>query len=132
MATATRQGQTTQEIFAAIERLDAEETEKLVRRVLQLQARRRTPILSARETELLEEIYREKRPGFQTRFDELTAKRREFTLTPEEYTELLELSDESERFTLRRLQALVELAQLRRLTLPVLMKRLGLTAPPVV
>ena len=131
MATAAGQGQTAQEIFSAIERLDSEEAEKLVRRVLQLQAHRKAPHLSARQAELLQEVYRVKRSGFQLRFDELNAKRREFTLTPEEYAELLELTDESERFTVRRLEALVELAQLRRLTLPVLMKRLGLKAPPV-
>lgn len=132
MATATRQRQSTQEIFSAIELLDINEVEKLIRRVLQMQARRRTPMLSARESELLEQIYQEKRPGFQMRFDELTTKRREFTLTPEEYAELLELTNESECFTVRRLEALVELAQLRRLTLPVLMKRLGLKTPPFV
>lgn len=129
---ATQRRQTPQEIFAAIEQLEPDEAEQLARRLLQLQARRKTPHLSAREAELLQEIYREKRPGFQPRFDELNAKRRDFALMPEELSELLQLNDESEAFTLRRLQALAEMAQLRRTTLPALMKRLGLKAPPVV
>ena len=124
--------QTTQEIFAAIEQLEPDEAEQLARRLLQLQARRKAPHLSAREAELLQEIYRDKRPGFQLRFDELNEKRRAFTLTPDELAELLELNDESEAFTLRRLQALAELAQLQCVTLPALMKQLGLKAPPVV
>ena len=127
----TQQRQTSQEIFAAIEQLEPDEAEQLARRLLQLQARRKAPHLSAREAELLQEIYREKRPGFQGRFDELNARRRDFTLTPEEHSELLLLNDESEAFTLRRLQALAELAQLRNTTLDALMRQLGLKAPPV-
>lgn len=123
--------QTPQEIFAAIEQLEPDEAEQLARSILQLQARRKAPHLSAREAELLQEIYRDKRPEFQLGFDELNAKRRDLSLTPDELTELRELNDESEAFTLRRLQALAELVQLRCVTLPSLMKQLGLMAPPV-
>ena len=91
-----------------------------------------SPHLPEREAELLRQIYQEKRPGFQERFDLLNAKRSSFTLTSEEQEELLRLVDESEAFTVRRLEALGELAQLRQLTLPALMKQLGLKAPPVV
>lgn len=95
-----------------------------------MQAHRKASHLSAREAELLQEIYRGKRSGFQARFDELNAKRRAFALMPDEHTELLQLNDESEAITLRRLEALAELALLRRVTLPALMKQLGLKAPP--
>ncbi|MBC7529116.1 MAG: hypothetical protein H7308_16395 [Chthonomonadaceae bacterium] len=132
MATAVRQRQTPQEIFAAIEQLEPGEAEEIAHRVLQMQAHRKAPHLSLREAELLEEIYREKRSGFQARFNELNAKRRDFTLVPDEHSELLQLNDESEAFTLRRLEALAELALLRRVTLSALMKQLGLKAPPVV
>ena len=132
MATATRQRQTPQEIFAAIEQLEPDEADQIARRVLQMQAHRKAPHLSAREAELVQEIYKEKRSGFQTRFDELNVKRRALALTPEEHTELLQLNDESEAFTLRRLEALAELALLRQATLPALMQQLGLKAPPVV
>ena len=128
---ATQRRQTPQEIFAAIEQLEPKEAEQLAQRILQMQALRKGPHLSSREAELLQEIYREKRPGFESRFDELNAKRRAFTLTPEEHSELLELNDESEAFTFHRLQALTEPSQLRRVTLPSLMKQLGLKAPPI-
>ena len=123
---------TTEDLLAALEQLEPAEAEKITRRLLHLQAKRKAPNLSQRETELLREIYREKRPGFQERFDLLNEKRRAFTLSPEEHQELLQLVDESEAFTVRRLEALGELAQLRQMTLPALMKQLGLKAPPVV
>jgi hypothetical protein len=122
---------TTDDLLAALEQLDPAEAEKVSRRLLHLQARRKAPHLSEREARLLREIYRDKRPGFQERFDELNAKRRAFTLTPEEHQELLRLVDESEAFTARRLEALAELAQLRQASLPALRKQLGLKAPPV-
>src|SRR5919201_171165 len=109
---------TTEDLLAALEQLEPAEAERVSRHLLHLQARRRAPQLSERETELLRQIYRAKRPGFQEHFDELNAKRRAFTLTPEEHAELLKLVDESEAFTVRRLEALAELAQLRRLSLP--------------
>ncbi len=127
--TATQRQQTPQEIFAAIEQLRPDEAEQLARRLLHLQARRKAPHLSTKEAELLQEIYREKRPDFQARFDELNEKRRNFTLTPEEQSELLQLNDESEAFTLRRLHALAELSLLRNVPLATLMKQLGLKAP---
>ena len=133
MTTSTAQEQQTpQEIFAAIEQLEPDEAEQLARRVLQMQAQRKTPHLSTREAELLQEVYREKRAGFALRFEELNTRRRTLTLTPEEHSELLQLNDESEAFTLRRLRALAELALLKRTTLPDLMKQLGLKAPSVV
>lgn len=123
---------TTEDLLAAFEQLEPAEAERITRRLLSVQARRRVSHLPEHEAELLQEIYREKRPGFQERFDLLNAKRHSFTLTSEEQEELLRLVDESEAFTVRRLQALGELAQLRQLTLPALMKQLGLKAPPVV
>jgi hypothetical protein len=127
----TKRLQTTQEIFTAIEQLEPDAAEQLAQRLLQMQAQRRAQHLSTQETDLLQAIYREKRPGFQLRFDELNAKRRDLNLSPHEHAELLELNEESEAFTVRRLQALAELAQLRSVTLPALMQQLGLKAPPV-
>ena len=123
---------TTEDLMAAIEQLEPAEAEKITRRLLALQARRRASHLPEREAELLREIYRAKRPGFQARFDFLHAKLRPLTMTLEEQEELLRLVDESEAFTVRRLEALGEMAQLRQLTLPALMKQLGLKAPQVV
>lgn len=132
MATISSQTKlTTEDVLAAIEQLAPAEMEMVSRRLLHLQARRKAPHLSEREAELLREIYRAKRPGFQERFDELNARRRACALTPQEHDELLRLVDESEAFTVRRLEALAELAQLRQVPLPALMKQLGLNPPAV-
>src|SRR5436190_23566772 len=122
---------TTEDLLAAIEQLEPAEMERVSRRLLHLQARRKAPNLSERDAKLLREVYRATRPEFQERFDELNSRRRAFALTPEEHEELLRLVDESEAFTVRRLEALVELAQLRQVSLPRLMKQLGLQAPAI-
>ena len=70
---------TTEDLMAALEQLEPSEAEKVARRLLHLQARRRAPNLSAREAELLREIDRPKRPNFQERFDLLSTKSRTFT-----------------------------------------------------
>lgn len=119
------------EVLAAIEELAPAEIEKISRRLLHLQARRKAPHLSEREAELLSEVYRAKRPGFQERFDELNARGHGFVLTPEEHEELLKLVAESEAFAARRLEALAELAQLRQVPVLKLMKQLGLNPPLV-
>jgi hypothetical protein len=123
---------TIEDLLAAVEQLEPIELEKVSRELLHLQARRRAPNLSEREAELLREIYRPKPHGFQERFNELNAKRRAFALTPEEHEELLRLVNESEAFTVRRTEALAELAQLRQVPLSALMKQLGPKPPAVV
>lgn len=122
---------TPDDVIAAIEQMEPAQAEKITRRLLYLQASRRIAKISDRETELLRQIFREKRADFQNRFDQLSSKRNSFTLTPDEHQELLSLVDESEAFTVGRMQALGELAQLRHITLPDLMVQLGLKAPPV-
>ncbi len=123
---------TTEDLMAVIDQLEPPEADKIARHLLYLQARRRAANLPAREADLLRRIRQEKRPGFQERFDALNTKRRAFSLTEEEHEELLLLIDEAESFTVQRLEALGELAQLRQMTLPALMKQLGLKAPPIV
>jgi hypothetical protein len=65
----------------------------------------------------------------QARYRELIARRREQTLTPEEHSELLRLTDQVEQLEADRLAALSHLAQLRQTTLPALMSSLGLGGP---
>jgi hypothetical protein len=123
---------TTEDLFAAIEQLEPADADAVARRLLHLQAYRKAPHLLEREAELLRVIYQEKRPGFRERYDELIAKRRAFTLLPEEQAELLGLTDDSEEFDAERLIALSELAHLRDTTLQDLMNQLGLKARSVV
>ena len=84
---------------------------------------------SQEEAELLEKINQDLPPDVQRRYDELTAKRRAETLTPEEYKELLALIDCNEHADAERLQALTELAQLRHVQVISLIAELGIRPP---
>ncbi|NEO96576.1 MAG: STAS/SEC14 domain-containing protein, partial [Moorea sp. SIO3G5] len=56
-------------------------------------------------------------PDLQNRYDELIQKRKMETLTPEQYRELLGLSDQVETIEAKRVEAMAELARLRQISL---------------
>lgn len=64
------------------------------------------------------------------RYDQLTAKRRSNTITPEELRELLNLIDQIEHSDAERIQKLAQLAHLRKISLTALMNELGIETPP--
>jgi hypothetical protein len=68
-------------------------------------------------------------PEIQRRYDQLIAKRRAESLTPDEHDELLRLTDQMENLEARRMEHLAELARLRQTSLPALMKTLGIRTP---
>jgi len=114
------------DIFRAIERLDTREVERILSRLLALQAQQRASNLPARETELIQRINQGLPVEKSARYHELMAKRRQGTLPVEEYSELLALTDESERLQAERIQHLAELARLRGMPLRSLMDELVL------
>ncbi len=86
-------------------------------------------VLPQDEADLLLKINQGLSQPAQHRYDELIAKRQAETLTPDEYAELLRLSDQTEHMNAERLAALAALAQLRQTTLPHLMRDLGIEDP---
>ena len=68
----------------------------------------------------------------QRRLNELVAKRRAETLTPDEHEELLRLIEQSERAEAARVEALAQLAALRGVSLTTSMDDLGIKAPDYV
>ena len=68
-------------------------------------------------------------PELRERYEALTERRREGTLTAEEHGELLRSSDEVEVIEARRAAHLVELSRLRGVSLPALMDSLGIRSP---
>jgi hypothetical protein len=64
------------------------------------------------------------------RYHQLTAKRRSETLAASEHAELLELTDRVEAWNVRRLELLLQLAQLRGVPLRTLVEDLGLAPAP--
>jgi hypothetical protein len=65
------------------------------------------------------------------RYYELVDRRQAEELNEHECVELTEISHRIEDFNNRRLECLVQLAALRRTTLPALLNDLGIEPPPV-
>jgi hypothetical protein len=86
----------------------------------------KVPRLSKKETELFLRINRTLPPKKQERYDELRQKREDETLTESEHAELLKFVDELVTIWTDRLQAVVDLAKLRRISPRELMKQLGI------
>lgn len=93
---------------------------------LQPSAKTTAARLSKKETELFLRINRTLPLGKQQRYDELKEKRRDETLNPAEHAELLQFVSEIETIWADRLQAMLALAKLRRVTPQELMKQLGI------
>ena len=123
---------TLDDFVEAAEQLPAAELEQLARRLLQIQARRKAPNLSQREAELIEGIAQGGAFTQQARYHDLNLQSKHRSLTQEEQNELHQLIAQSEAQTVQRLSLLVELAQLRRVSLPALMKQLQIKVPDVV
>lgn len=118
-----------EELLKAVEQLSPPDLEAFTRRVLMLQALRQAPGAAQDEEALLRLVQRRLPDDLQQRYDELIAKRRAETLTPEEYEELLRLTDEVEAHNTRRVESLVKLALRRSVTVDELMKDLDLRWP---
>lgn len=120
------------ELLNGVAQLETPELEHFVVQVLTLRAKRIAPCLPEEEAVLLEKINQGLPPDVQHRYDELTAKRRAETLTPEEHRELLALIDRVEQADAERVQVLSELAQRRNVSVTALMAELGIRPPEYV
>ncbi len=81
------------------------------------------------ESELLMKINQGVPDIVQQRYNKLIAGRNKRTLTEEEYSELLQLTDQMEMLDAKRLEYLAELAQIRNKPLPLLMNEPGIVHP---
>ena len=122
----------TDELLRAVGQLNQEDLEQFVSQVIALRAKRLAPSLSRAESELLLGINEGVPHDVQMRFNELIAKRQAETLTPDEYEELLKLTQEVENSEVRRVENLAELAGLRGTSLTAVMENLGIRAPAYV
>jgi hypothetical protein len=117
------------ELLQAVGQLSLPELERFVSQVIALQAQRKAPSLPQAEAELLLRINQGVPQEVQKRYEELVAKRRAEILAPDERDELLRLTDQIEKLTVRRVEYLTELARLRRTSLTALMEDLDIQAP---
>ncbi len=122
----------TDELLHSVSSLPAQELDNFVSKVLAIQAKLKAPSLSAQETQLLSQANSHLDENQQQRWNTLEAKRQQDTLTETERQDLITLNDIAEQKNVERMAALAKLAQLRQISLPDLMKQLGIKPPSYV
>ena len=120
----------TQNLLYNASQMPLTELEAIIHQLNAIVTRKRTSDKSLRDTVLLDKITRtvlEK--SKRERYQALIFKSEMETVSDREQTELMELVEEEEKIRVKRLKYLIELSQLRNITLPQLMKTLELTKP---
>jgi hypothetical protein len=114
------------EAFNAAPKQQQERVKSAMRSLLKPvpRSRKKAPRLSKKETELFLKINRTMTEDQQKRYDQLTEKRLNGTLTRKELKELENLILEFERMGVERLQSVIELARLRKVAPDQLIKQL--------
>lgn len=102
------------------------ELDYFVDQVAALRARRHAPMLSDDESSQFVIINQALPDSERQRLAELAERRSDETLIPVEHSELLELQQRLEALHAARVKALAELAQLRGVTLALVMEQLGI------
>lgn len=115
-----------QELLKAVEQLSQSELEQFVSQVIAIQAQKKAVNLPQQEANLLIKINQRIPADIQQCYDDLIEKRDDETLTPAEYNELLELTNQIENWDVQRIENLSELAHLRGISLVQLMEDLGI------
>ena len=117
------------QLLDGVTQLDTPALEHLLSQLSVVLARRKAPSLSRQESLLLQKINRGLPTTTQQRYAELRAKLHSETIAADEYQELLGLIDEVELADANRLQALIELAHLRNISLAEIMDQLSIHPP---
>ncbi|MCU0348394.1 MAG: hypothetical protein MUC59_15750 [Saprospiraceae bacterium] len=115
-----------EDLLKGAAQMGTEDLEKFMDRLGSMLARRKAPKPSERELELLKMIYEPLKAKTQRRYDLLNAKLQVESITPNEHQELLTLVEAAEGHNADWLKALIELAQLRGISVEDLMVQLGL------
>lgn len=115
-----------QDILKGLSKSSLPDLEEFLNEVSTLIARKKVKNLSEREIELIKVIYQKQPVEFKEKYDLLYQKLQSETISEEEHEELLTLMESSENYNNQWLEALVELAQLRGVTIFELKKQLGI------
>jgi acetolactate synthase small subunit len=120
----------TEQLLHAALQLPRPELEQFVTQLQSLRLQHNTARLTQDEAELLLKINEGLLSTTQQRLDELIAKRQAQSLTAAEHQELIELTEQSEKIDANRLQHLLALAALRKVSLDEVVQQLGLQSIP--
>lgn len=119
-----------EQLLNAALQMPLRDLEQFAVRLFARKAREETPSLSAAETRLLLKINQDLPAAARQRLNELIDQRQAARISPAELEELMQLTEQAEALGVERLQALIELAALRNLTLDELMRQLGIKPVP--
>ena len=118
------------ELLKGVQQLSAEDFDLFFKKVSSLRSKSGNKDF-AKEQALLEKINAGMPLALEQRFAQLIAKRDLETLTDAEYQELLQLTEKSEELQTNRLGYMLELAQLKGMTLPQVVKHYKLHPKPI-
>ena len=112
------------QLLTGVDQLNTPDLEQLLIQVQQVLAYRQNPSIPALEIKLLQKINQALPEEIQQKYNDLNAKMRSQTITPDEHQDLLKLIDVVEQADGDRLQNLIQLSQLRNISLSELMKQI--------
>jgi Asp-tRNA(Asn)/Glu-tRNA(Gln) amidotransferase C subunit len=118
-----------QHLIKAVEQLNAFDLQQFLLQVLMLQAQRQGAVGACHEAELLLKIQQDLPNDLHSRYQELLTKRQAETLTPTEYEELLQCTEQVEQWDAQRVEYLTELARWRGISLTQLLHELNFQPP---
>lgn len=110
------------ELIKSVEQLSLSEFEVFYHKLQTLRMQKVPETIAVKEKKLLKKINTPFSSKKNLRFHLLIAKRDTKSLTKEEYKELLALTTDFENYELRRLKLLAKLAELRKVSLPEVIK----------
>jgi hypothetical protein len=114
------------QVMDDLARLSARQLETVIEHAAALRLQKRKAVMSTRESAIMRVVNRGLSIGKSARLEQLQIKLRQETIRPREHQQLLRLSDELESLAAQRLKALIELASLRKTSVPKLISELGL------
>lgn len=114
------------DLLQAVQQLSQPELEQFIEQFLQFHAQKIAPSLSTKESELLIKINQDLPQELRHLYQILIDKRNQGTLTESEYQQLLESTEQVEKYQAQRLEYLTQLAQIRQISVTNLISQMGL------
>ncbi len=115
-----------EQLLSGVDQLETADLERLAEQINLILAQRRLPHLPQIETDLLQQINCALPEATQSRYNELRAKLRQGSINLQEHQELLVLVAIVEKADGERLQHLIQLSQIRQVSLSDLLHQLGI------
>lgn len=122
----SKNGNSTASLLLETANLSSFELDNFVSQAIVLRAKRNAPNIAHNEAELLLKINQGFSLTTQKRFDELVEKLQTATMTADEQSEFLKLTNRIEKQDAKRIELLGKLAEIRKQTLDEVLKDLGI------